>query len=95
LAYGTKQDKLLRDNPILQLLWEEYDLCRVKQFVIFKRPKKFSKTKEEFCVIEYPTGLGLLPHPGGVADQNYMKMRIFAAFLRGERMGCGRILANK
>lgn len=86
------QRRVLAHDPLLALLWDEYDLCRAKQFVIFKRPKKNSKNMEEFVSIEYPQGFSQLPHAGGVADQNYLKMRVFAAFFRGERAGCVRVL---
>lgn len=76
------------------MLWEEYDLCRQKQFVIFKKPADRTGKKEKFVAVEYPVGFSALPSPGGMENQPYRKMRIFGAFLRGERRGCGKAMSK-
>jgi len=37
--------------------------------------------------VPWTVGLGQLPLEGGIDDQSYIEMRMFRAFLEGERYG--------
>lgn len=82
---GHPQDAAFEEFPLLRQLYEAYCLCRAQQFVHFRRPEQGGK--EKLVSVIFTTGLSLLPQEGGVEDQNYLWIRIFAAFLRGEREG--------
>lgn len=85
LAQGHEQDNAFAEEALLRQLYEAYCLCRAQQFVHFRRPEQGGR--EKLVSVIFTTGLSLLPEEGGVEDQSYVTMRIFAAFLRGEREG--------
>lgn len=82
---GYPQDEAFADSTLLRQLYEAYCLCRSQQFVHFRKPEQGGR--EKLVSVIFTTGLSLLPEEGGVEDQSYVTMRIFAAFLRGEREG--------
>lgn len=87
---GHEQNTAFAEYPLLRSLYEAYCLCRAQQFVNFRRPEQGGR--ERMISIIFTTGLSLLPVDGGVDDQSYVTMRIFAAFLRGEREGQLRLM---
>lgn len=87
---GYPQDAAFAEFPLLRALYEAYCLCRAQQFVHFRRPEQGGK--ERLVSVIFTTGLSVLPTEGGVDDQSYVTMRIFAAFLRGEREGQLRLM---
>lgn len=91
MAMGYSQERALSDNPMIRELYDSYCLCRAQQFVHFRRPEG-RDGKEKLVSVVFTTGLSLLPREGGVDEQNYVHMRIFAAFLRGEREGQLRLM---
>lgn len=84
---GRKWEK----EPLLHLLWEEYCLCRELVIIPFVRK---SQRGEKTVMMMWTTGFNQLPNQGGVRDQSYFVMRIFNAFLAGERRGQQRAAAR-
>jgi len=82
---GYAQDQAFKDDPVLREKYEAYCLCRAQQFVHFRRPEQGGK--ERLVSVVFTTGLAVLPGEGGLEDQDYVTVRLFSAFLRGEREG--------
>lgn len=74
------------------MLYEAYDLARTTEMVIVKRSKN---GKEQQVPIIRPTGFTLLPEMGGINNQSYFDIKIFAAFLRGERAAVKQMMKQK
>lgn len=85
----------LKQDDQLLMFWDEYELCREKQLVVTRMPADPQGKKEKIVVVEWPTGLSQLPGNGGVGYQEYLKMKVFNAFLSGEREGVFLKLAGK
>lgn len=92
MAMGIKQDRVFLANPELRAMWEDYVLCRTQEFITFRRPEKGGKERQ--VTIVWTSGLSVLPDTGGIRDQNYVTMRVFNAFLEGERQGQMRRLSR-
>lgn len=74
------------ENPVLSIMWEEYELSRAQQWVHL--PLKTKDGKKEYSVdVAYPTQIVTWPFGGGVANQPYFYVKVFRAFLEGEREG--------
>lgn len=76
---------LFADEPMLRLMWEEYELCRSHQWVSFERQGR--NGKGEVVHFAYPTHIAVWPNSGGLGNQPYLYVRVFRAFLYGERQG--------
>lgn len=76
-------------------MWQDYDLCRTKQFVSFEKPTGRSDGSKKLVLAEYPTGFARYPREGGLDEQDYYTMKIFHAFLRGERQGVAQVMSQK
>lgn len=59
-------------------------MCRKTQLEIFRKPPKSKREGESLCTVVWPTGY-TFPNEGGLENQNYMEMRLFAAALAGEQ----------
>lgn len=68
-------------------MWEEYELCRNLQYVSMEVGDGKGKGGTKIITFLYPTGFTQLPFAGGVTDQPYYYIRVFRAFLLGERQG--------
>lgn len=82
----TTVNNMLNDDPLLGIMWEEYELSRAQQWVHFTHKSKDGK-KEYPVNVAYPSHIATWPYGGGVADQPYFYVKIFRAFLEGEREG--------
>jgi hypothetical protein len=80
---GTAET-ILKSDPYLRLLYEEYLLCREQSINTFYRK---SGKGEQLVIFPYTTGFSFLPLPGGLLDQDYYVMRAFSGFIEGERRG--------
>jgi hypothetical protein len=83
---GHKTSRLLEEEPLLALLWEEYLLCRAVQFVVITKAAKGGKGEVQVPIV-YPTHIASWPLAGGVRDQPYLVTKLFAAFLQGDQQG--------
>ncbi len=92
LGYDTKN--MLRRDPWLADLYQQYDACRNQQIEVFRKPSKTKKDKEEIVVVQWPTGYAQLPEVGGMDNQPWRTMRIFGGFLRGERKAVGTMMSR-
>lgn len=87
-AMGHDQTRFLAQHPELAKSFEAYQMCRTVQLTAIKRGKGSGKdAKEEQVLVYWPQGFSILPEPGGLNNQGYFSMRMFAAFLSGEREG--------
>ena len=84
---GKNIDRKLENDPLLAKLYEDYLLCRETQFFSFRRPTGRKDGSEKIVTVLWPTGFSMLPNQGGLEDQSYFTMKIFAAFRRGEEQG--------
>lgn len=82
---GYSQDRMFAKNPQIKQLWEEYILCRQQEILVFRRPEKGNKERQITAI--WTTGFAQLPDAGGVRDQGFLTIRVFSAFLEGERQG--------
>lgn len=82
---GYSQDRVFSEDAVLREKYESYCMCRAQQFVHFRRPDQGGK--ERLVSVIFTTGFSILPREGGLEDQDYITVRLFAAFLRGEREG--------
>lgn len=71
-------------DPQLLNMWEEYEACRSLQWVTFRKP---DGKNEKIVQAAWPSGFSTTPFDGGWADQPYFYLKIFCAFLAGEREG--------
>ena len=78
--------RLFEDEQMLGMMWEEYELCRTVQWVHFIHRSKDGK-KEQPINVTYPVGIATWPREGGLLNQSYLYVKIFRAFLEGEREG--------
>lgn len=85
----------LNADKRLQSLWENYELCRTKQLLVTRMPADPQGKKEKIVVIEWPSGFTNLPNAGGINDQAFLTMKIFSAFILGEREGTFKQLSSK
>lgn len=69
-------------------------MCRTTQIVIFEKPKG-NKGAKVMSVVLWPSGFSILPNDGGLEEQSYITMRLFQAFLSGERSGVSRMISKR
>ena len=85
---GHEQSRFMAQHPDLAKAFETYQMCRTVQLSVVKRGKGSGKdAREEQVLVYWPQGFSILPDPGGLNNQGYLTMRLFAAFLSGEREG--------
>lgn len=93
---GYDITKYLRANPEITQMYETYLLCRAVSLVFVETTKGEGKGAKTFNVpVYWPSSLAQLPNSGGISNQSYYDMRIFGAFLRGERQGVLRKLSTR
>lgn len=92
---GRSISHFLSSEPKLATYWEMYELCRTKQLLITRMPADPQGKKEKIVVVEWPIGFSRLPKEGGVEDQSFLLMKVFSAFLLGEREGAFKRLSSK
>jgi hypothetical protein len=92
-AMGHEMSRFLEANPTIARAFETYQVCRTIQIVVVKRSKGSGKdAREEQVLVYWPQGFSILPEPGGLNNQSYYDVRLFSAFLAGEREGVMRKL---
>lgn len=91
---GNAQTNKLAKNPTLRQVYEEYLMCRSTQLVVFRKPTGKKDGSEKIVTVVWPTGFTSYPQRGGLEDQSYLTVRLFAAALRGEQQGAGRLMAK-
>ncbi len=84
---GKNVDRKRQADPDIARLYDEYLICREVQFFSFRRPTGRKDGSEKQVTVLWPTGFSILPRPGGLENQDYFTMRLFAAFRRGEEQG--------
>ena len=78
--------RLFEEDPLMGVMWEEYDLCRAFQWVYFPHKSKDGKTEYPIHA-QFPSHIATWPAAGGILDQPYLYVKVFRAFLEGEREG--------
>lgn len=78
--------EIFADEPILGLMWEEYEMCRAQQWVHFSHRSRDGKKETPIHAV-YPTHIATWPREGGILNQPYVYVKVFRAFLEGEREG--------
>lgn len=91
---GDPYDNFTTKHPEIWMMYQLYDLCRLKDFKVIRMPDPMKKDKggEILKQIHWPLGLATLPGPGGIEDQRNIDISLFHAFKRGEEQGAIRSL---
>lgn len=83
---------MFKSDPSLITHYENYVHCRSTQLMIFRKPAN-KRGDEKIVTVVWPTGYRL-PSAGGLPQQGYLEMRLFAASLRGEQRAAARLMAR-
>ncbi len=75
--------------------WEQYQLCREQQLIIYEKPVGDKKGSKRLSTVLWTTGLSILPNGQGVESEDFFLMKYFQGFMQGERAGAQKLMSKK